>query len=216
LIKALPVSDLNLYVHEAVLCLVSFHHVFYLFHDQRYSYYPFQTVFEDDLLLLGIPRYGEDDKSSSFSTCVGDDAIVLTVVVDIEKALIPFKNDVKDALWFANFDGKIFREITQWTLDGDITEASTVTMRLPRSAKNQDYKIDDGASVILRATPELVPFPPKAQFAKFDLVSLFPKVTPFQCCVDSDCQGRTGLGIVLNPGEVFFCTAGRLCAKRIA
>ena len=166
------------------------------------------------MLLFGIPQYSADEEASTARICVGANAIELTVVVDIQRALIPILNDVRDARWFGNFDGRIFSENTQWKFSGVTTDARTVTMHLPRSARNQDYQIDDGANVILRATPQLVPFPPNAQFAKFELVELFPDVTPFQCCVASDCVGRTGL--VLLPGMVFVCTADRLCSMRPA
>lgn len=94
--------------------------------------------------------------------------------------------------WFGNFDGTVLSEDTNWVL-GANKDTDSLTVTLPRSAiaTQPFFQIQEAASVILRATPEIFPFPPKSMFAKADLNELF-EIEPFECCDVADCIAKLG------------------------
>jgi len=169
-------------------------------------------IFKKDFLLLGIPEIKME--LGDIETCQGDDAVILTVKTTLKKALIPFLNDLKDGLWFGNFDGTVLAEDTQWVLEDDRDNTESIVMKLPRAAiEFQDlFEIVPGASVILRATPEILPFPPKSMFAKALLDEIFAdSFTAFECCEDEDCVTKLGDP---TPEEERFCDADNDCDVR--
>lgn len=157
-------------------------------------------IFEKNFFLLGIPEI--TTKAGGLSTCQGDNAITLTIETDLETAIIPFLDGLKDGEWFANFDGTVLSENTNWVLN-DNNNPRSLVVSLPRSAiANQDsYEIQEGSSVILRATPEIFPFPPKSMFAKGVLLDLF-SIDPFECCQNEDCVTKYGPA---GTGQVRVC-----------
>jgi len=173
--------------------------------------FSFQTIFETSLFLFGIPRI--ETVAGESAVCVGDNAIELTVETELETGFLPILDGLNDGLWFGNFDGTILSENTDWELEQDPTDVNKVTMRLPRSSTGS-YEIFEGASVILRATPELLPFPPKSMFAKADLGELFPEIEPFECCESVDCVSKRDTS-ELNEGEEFVCNASNFCEKQL-
>jgi hypothetical protein len=146
-------------------------------------------VFNDEFFILGAPKIGLS-RAGIPQLCQGGDAIVLTVKTDITKAVMPFRNDLLGVQWYANFDGFLFRENTAWVLDPVRTNKDSITMRLPRSARSRSdftyFQINNNASIILRATPQILPFPERSIFVKANLQTLFP-VTKFECCDNSEC-----------------------------
>lgn len=170
------------------------------------------VIFEKNIQLLGIPVINM--VPGDVAVCQGDNAIVLNVRTELDTSLIPFLDGLKDGLWFGNFDGSILSENTAWRLQNNPNDPTSVTMRLPRSSTQRFYNVEEGANVILRATPELLPFPPKSQFAKADLNELFPAVGSFECCLDVDCTNKN-LPQVIASNEVRFCSSAKVCSKRI-
>ena len=148
-------------------------------------------LFNDDFLLIGVPKI-QLAASGTPQLCQGSDAIILTVKTKTSRAIIPFRNGLRGGFWYANFDGRIFQEDTAWVLDPVRTNTDSITMRLPRSAINRpdftSFEISDKASIILRATPEILPLPERSMFVKADLKSLF-NIAKFDCCDNSDCSG---------------------------
>ena len=168
------------------------------------------TLFTDDLLLLGVPEITIKNSSQAL-ICQGPDAIVLRVTTTLVRAVIPLLTGLKNGFWFANFDGTILSEFTPWLLDAKRTDVSLISMRLPRSAIGRSdfpfYEIQEGASIILRATPEIMPFPILNLFAKAELLDLFGNIPRFDCCFDADCNLKFR-------NTSFFCNSQRLCTRR--
>lgn len=123
----------------------------------------------------------------------GANAIELEIGTQLDKSIIPFLDDLKDGQWFGNFDGTVVEEVTNWQL-GQNTNTDSVTITLPQSAiaSQEFFQIQEAASVILRTTPEIFPFPPKAMFAKAVLEEVFDEIVPFDCCVAANCQLKFG------------------------
>jgi hypothetical protein len=171
------------------------------------------VLYEADFFLFGTPRIELTAASEGPQYCIGDDAITLRVKTSVEKAKIPLLNGVKEGLWFANFDGKLFQENTPWTLGADRTNLDFVTLRLPRSTITKEgfsnFGLQSGARVYLRATPEVFPFPKYNMFATARLSDLFSSVLSFQCCDDTDCSRLYGMP---NSGR---CTAQKICQRLI-
>jgi len=170
------------------------------------------VIFEQDFFLLGIPNI--DMVPGGVQTCQGDDAIILTVDTKLDKALIPLLDGLKDGRWFSDFDGSVLSENTAWQLDQERTNTQSVTVRLPRSAiATQDqFDIPAESSVILRATPEILPFPPKSMFTKASLADVFSDdFEPFECCEDSDCVVKLGKA---GRREERFCSIDGKCDVR--
>jgi hypothetical protein len=147
-------------------------------------------IFADNFTVLGAPNITLV-ASQPAQLCQGQNAIVLTVATRISRALIPLRNGVKDGFWYANFDGRVLKEDTAWVLDPVRTNINSITMTLPRSAINRpgftNYEITNKSSIILRATPEILPVPERSLFVKSELNNLF-NVPKFECCEDSDCR----------------------------
>jgi hypothetical protein len=160
--------------------------------------------------MFGTPRIKLVAAPVGPQFCVGDNAITLSVTASLKKAFIPLLDGLKGWKWFANLDGRIFREETPWVLSENRVDSGTITMSLPRSALSQpgftNFEIQSGATVYMRATPEIFPWPPYSMFAKAELTDLF-SIGKFQCCDDSDCSLLYG---VPNSGR---CTVQKTCQK---
>lgn len=63
-----------------------------------------KVIFSQDFFLLGIPTI-TPVAGGDAQLCQGDDAIVLTINTELEKALIPLLDELQDDEWFGNFDG---------------------------------------------------------------------------------------------------------------
>lgn len=145
------------------------------------------TLFEADILLLGIPEISMSIAPGYPKTCQGDDAVVFKVKTSLDKALIPFRTGLKEGSWYANFDGRVLKENTPWRLDPERSNTEEITMRLPKSAlsgSSSSYKIRPSSAIYLRATPAIMPLPPYSMFAKKKLLRL----TRFDSCDDPDCE----------------------------
>jgi hypothetical protein len=154
------------------------------------------NIWSEDFLLLGTPQIALQAAPEGAQLCQGSNAIVLRVISQQTRALVPFLNGVQqNALWFANFDGRIFTEDTAWILGPDRNKVDSITLTLPRSAVSRpgfsSFEIQNEGSVYLRATPEIIPAPRYSMFAKASLKTLFP-ILKFECCDDSDCTRRLG------------------------
>jgi hypothetical protein len=154
-------------------------------------------LFSQDFRLFGIPEITIKEKSALF--CTGSDAAIITYTTFLKKAPIDFLDDLSSGLWFANFDGAILQEEdTGWIMDKR-TDINSFTVRLPRLASSRPgfsgYNTRKGANVILRATPELWPFPKNSMFAKAAIRNV-----ALQCCESKDCVGAN---------------AGRVCVQNV-
>lgn len=147
-------------------------------------------VFNKDFFMFGAPIV-KLVASGPPQLCQGSNAIVLTVKPELTKAIIPFRNGIAGGSWYANFDGRIFQETTSWVIDSSLTNTNSVTMKLPKFLIDQTgfsgYGITDKSSLILRATPQILPVPERSLFAKSELKSLF-NLANFECCQSSDCE----------------------------
>jgi len=202
--RSLPYRTIQFDTYMAILTLVS----------SSFSIPDFGVnflIFEQDFFLLGIPNI--NTVSGGVQTCQGNDAIILTVNTELDKAIIPFLDDLKDGKWFGNFDGTVLSENTNWELDDNRENTESISMRLPRSAiaTQNAFEILPESSVILRATPEILPFPPKSMFAKALLAEIFDDFEAFECCEDEDCVTKLGEPAV---GEERFCAVDNQCSVR--
>jgi hypothetical protein len=145
-------------------------------------------IYSLDLFIVGMPRITLFAGETNPEFCVGNNAITLRVSARFEKALIPFRNGLLDYTYFANFDGKLFEEKTQWVLNpiawtDFLTYSWSVTMRLPRSAISTlgftKFGLQSGSTVYFRATPAIFPKPVFSMFAKARLEDLYPQLESF-------------------------------------
>jgi hypothetical protein len=143
------------------------------------------TVFSAEVTLFQLPSITFRLAPDSTQICEGSDAVTLQVLTTVNGGGL-------DALgrWFANFDGKLFKEDTDWSIKSDRTKIDSLTVNLPRSAISGSgfkfYETPTNASLILRATPKIAPLPKLNLFAKVQLKS-FVRLANFECCDDSDC-----------------------------
>lgn len=198
---SIALSDLNSLVPDPYTGLKGF--IQGLNRDFSFSF----NIWSEEFFLLGTPRIALQAAPEGAQICQGTNAIMLRVVSQQTRALIPFLNGLQqNAMWFANFDGRIFNEDTPWILSPDRNKVDSVTLSLPRSAISRPgfsfFEIQDGGSVYLRATPEIVPLPKYNMFAKASLKTLFP-FQRFECCDDSDCT--------LRLGPQSECTTNKIC-----
>lgn len=147
------------------------------------------TIYEHTWSLLGLPEIEIELESSS--TCVDDSAIVLNFVSN-------GGDDVLDGMWFGNFDGTVLSEETDWLISSN-NDPSAVTLTLPRSSSN-GYTIQEGMELILRSTPEVLPWPKKSLYSKIVVDGLegLANLESFDCCDDTDCQSKFGSGYACN------------------
>jgi hypothetical protein len=163
------------------------------------------TLWSEDFSLLRTPQIVI--QAGDAQICQGNNAITLRVVSQQTLAPTSILNGVQpNAMWFANFDGKIFSEDTSWVLSPDRNNVDSVTLSLPRSTISRPdlslFEIPNEGSILLRATPEAVPFPKYSMFARASLKTLFP-LQSFECCDDSDCTQRFG--------SFSMCTTNKIC-----
>jgi hypothetical protein len=168
------------------------------------------NIWSQEFFLLGTPRIALQAAPEGAQFCQGNNAITLKVVSQQTRALIPFLNGLQqNAMWFANFDPRIFVEDTAWIISPDQNKVDSVTLSLPRSAVSRPgfsfFEIQSGGSVYLRATPEIVPLPKYNMIAKVSLKTLFP-FQKFECCDDSDCT--------LRLGPQSKCMTNKICQER--
>jgi hypothetical protein len=146
------------------------------------------VIYSDKIFLLGTPRITLNAAPEGVQVCKGNDLMSIRVTTSLVKAALPFRNGLARGQWFPNLDGKLFKEDTPWIMSTDRTDFNSISLRLPKSVVNKDgVYLQDGASVYLRATPEILPLP-FSMYAKGNLKSLFPRIPQPNCCSNEDCE----------------------------
>jgi hypothetical protein len=149
-------------------------------------------VFSKEIFLFGLPVVSLEPASEGVEICQGSNAIAFTVESKIEKPAIPFRDGLAKGLWYTNFDGKLFHENSAWEVASARNNVKSISLRLPRSARSRPgfshYEIESGATVYLRATPEILPVP-YGMYEERSLTSMFT-VPKFECCFDEDCTNN--------------------------
>jgi hypothetical protein len=150
--------------------------------------------YSDTNKLTALPTFSLTLKPPE--TCIGSDAIILTFVLSSNS---PGRHpgNVTSALWFGNFDPRVFVEDTYWSFRTvSLTSLTTIIICLPRSTVC-NYEMPESATMILRATLDTLPTPYSMFSEWFFPAGSIPK---FECCDTADCPSTR------------YCTAAGMCA----
>jgi hypothetical protein len=170
-------------------------------------------VYSEEIFLFGLPVISLKAAPEDPKICNGPDAISLRVESTVEKPLIPFRDGLENAMWFANFDGKLFDEDTGWQFDSSRFDSNSVSLKLSRSVSSRpdftQYGIEPGASIYLRSTPEILPVR-YGMCNKASLTTLF-NIPKFECCANVDCSNQAP-----SPGpNTHCCSLENVCVPCI-
>lgn len=159
--------------------------------DRNFGFGLSATLFSKDFSIVTLPSIAlvKNGLGSEGQICSGNNAIEIS----IDYVLTNSHLYEDSARWFTNFDGKIFKESTGWTISSSRSNRDKVTLSLPRSVISSPgfsfYQLDDAATIYLRVTPKVLPFPKYNMFVKAPVKTLLRDPIPkFECCDDADCH----------------------------